>query len=72
MRIRTLLLAGLLAGVTSVLAAHDLVRTLRAPGPGTWYLKFIRITRTGQPGIDYVSQWATLTFAVAPSPGKAR
>jgi hypothetical protein len=41
------------------------------PGPaGVWYVKFIRMTRTGQPGVDYISQWATLTFAVAPS-GKA-
>lgn len=38
---------------------------------GTWYLKFIRMTRSNEAGIDYVSQWATLTFAVAPSPGKA-
>ncbi len=42
-----------------------------APGPaGVWYVKFIRMTRTGKPGIDYISQWATLTFAVAPAPGK--
>ncbi len=42
------------------------------PGPaGVWYVKFIRMTRTGTPGIDYISQWATLTFAVAPSSGKA-
>src|SRR6185436_3661304 len=33
--------------------------------PGTWYLKFIRMTRAAEPGVDYVSQWATLTFAVA-------
>jgi len=34
-------------------------------------VKFIRMTRTGQPGIDYISQWATLTFAVARPSGKA-
>ena len=42
------------------------------PGPaGVWYVKFIRMTRTRQPGIDYISQWATLTFAVARPSGKA-
>jgi hypothetical protein len=40
--------------------------------PGTWYLKFIRMTRATEPGIDYISQWATLTFAVARSSGKGQ
>lgn len=40
-------------------------------GPeGTWYVKFIRMTRATEPGLDYVSQWATLTFAVSATPGK--
>ena len=42
------------------------------PGPaGVWYVKFIRMTRSTRPGIDYISQWATLTFAVTP-PGKGQ
>jgi hypothetical protein len=39
---------------------------------GTWYLKFIHMSRVTEPGVDYVSQWATLTFAVSGKPGKAR
>jgi uncharacterized protein DUF4198 len=31
---------------------------------GTWYVKFIEMTRSSERGVDYVSQWATLTFAV--------
>ena len=31
---------------------------------GTWYVKFISMTRSSEKGVDYVSQWATLTFAV--------
>lgn len=38
--------------------------------PGTWYVKFIHMARVNQPGVDYVSQWATLTFAVSGTPGK--
>lgn len=37
---------------------------------GTWYVKFIHMSKAPEPGLDYVSQWATLTFAVAGSPGK--
>ena len=39
---------------------------------GTWYLKFISMTRSSERGVDYVSQWATLTFGVTRPPGKAR
>jgi uncharacterized GH25 family protein len=31
---------------------------------GTWYVKFIHMSKAQVPGLDYVSQWATLTFAV--------
>ena len=31
---------------------------------GTWYVKFISMTRVSEPKLDYISQWATLTFAV--------
>lgn len=38
---------------------------------GTWYVKFIHMSKAREAGLDYISQWATLTFAVAGSPGKA-
>ena len=38
---------------------------------GTWYVKFIHMSKAQVPGLDYVSQWATLTFAVGGPPGKA-
>ena len=31
---------------------------------GTWYVKFIAMTRVSEPKLDYISRWATLTFAV--------
>lgn len=36
---------------------------------GVWYVKFIDMTRATEPGLDYISQWATLTFALAPRKG---
>lgn len=41
-------------------------------GPGTWYVKFIHMSPGREPGLDYVSLWATLTFAVPRPPEKAR
>jgi uncharacterized GH25 family protein len=37
---------------------------------GTWYVKFIHMSKATEPGLDYISQWATLTFAIASPPGK--
>jgi len=38
---------------------------IRISGPGTWYVKFINMTRlSGDPEADYESKWASLTFAV--------
>ena len=34
--------------------------------PGTWYVKFISMTRVPQADVDYISHWATLTFAIGP------
>lgn len=31
---------------------------------GQWYVKFIHMARVDEPDLDYVSQWATLTFEV--------
>jgi len=38
--------------------------------PGTWFVKFIHMARVNEAGVDYVSQWATLTFAVSGARGK--
>ncbi len=38
---------------------------------GVWYVNFMHVTRTDKTGQDYISLWATRTFAVAASPGKA-
>ena len=40
---------------------------IRLATPGTWYVKFIRMTRiaaAAHDSVDYESKWATLTFAV--------
>jgi hypothetical protein len=34
--------------------------------PGKWYVKFIHMKPAGEPGLDYESKWATLTFEVRP------
>lgn len=39
---------------------------LRLPAAGSWYAKFISMTRATEPSVDYVSNWTTLTFGVAP------
>jgi uncharacterized protein DUF4198 len=31
---------------------------------GRWYVKFVHMARATQPGLDYESKWATLTFEV--------
>jgi uncharacterized protein DUF4198 len=31
-------------------------------GAGKWYVKFVNMVRATEPGIDYESKWATLTF----------
>jgi uncharacterized GH25 family protein len=45
--------------------------SVRIGSAGAWYVKFISMTKVNEPGVNYVSQWATLTFAVAPPTGKA-
>jgi hypothetical protein len=39
--------------------------------PGIWYVKFISMTRATEANLDYLSQWATLTFALLPANRKA-
>jgi hypothetical protein len=29
---------------------------------GRWYVKFVHMVRATEPGLDYESKWATLTF----------
>ena len=41
---------------------------LRLTAAGSWYAKVISMTRSTQAGVDYISNWATLTFGVAPRP----
>lgn len=38
--------------------------TIRLSARGRWYLKFVKMRTSGAPGINYESQWATLTFEV--------
>jgi len=41
------------------------IAAVKLTTPGTWYIKFIRMTKlSGDAEADYESKWATLTFAV--------
>jgi hypothetical protein len=40
------------------------VARLSLGAAGSWYVKFIHMTRVAEPEVDYESKWATLTFAV--------
>ncbi len=31
---------------------------------GTWYIRFINMTKSDDPEIDYRSKWATITFEI--------
>lgn len=43
---------------------HDGVAAVTIDAPGKWYVKFINMVPASEPGLDYVSRWATLTFEV--------
>lgn len=45
-------------------ADADGIVPVRLSSAGTWYVKFISMTRVSEPKLDYVSQWATITFAI--------
>ena len=62
--------AGGLIGTTTLRSDSAGVVAVVLRTPGTWYVKFISMTRVTEPQVDYVSQWATLTFAVLRSRGK--
>jgi hypothetical protein len=40
----------------------DGVAELTLDAAGRWYVKFVHMVRATQPGLDYESKWATLTF----------
>jgi uncharacterized GH25 family protein len=40
----------------------DGVAQVTLDAAGRWYVKFIHMVRATQPGLDYESKWATLTF----------
>ncbi len=38
------------------------VASVRIPGSGRWYIKFIHMVKVSRDTVDYESKWATLTF----------
>ncbi len=40
------------------------VAVVTLDAPGKWYVKFIHMVRATEPGLDYESKWATLTFEI--------
>jgi uncharacterized GH25 family protein len=40
------------------------VATVELSGPGTWYIKFINMSKVQGDTVDYESKWASLTFQV--------
>ena len=38
--------------------------TFRSDAAGKWYIRFINMTRSDDPEIDYRSEWATITFEI--------
>jgi hypothetical protein len=42
----------------------DGVARVTLDAAGRWYVKFIHMVRANQPGLDYESKWATLTFEI--------
>jgi len=48
----------------SVRSNAEGLATIPLATPGTWYIKFINMTRVSADSVDYESKWATLTFQV--------
>lgn len=42
----------------------DGVAQVTPDAAGRWYVKFIHMVRASEPGLDYESKWATLTFEI--------
>lgn len=43
--------------------AHGIAR-FKLMAAGKWYVKMIHMIATNEPGINYESKWATLTFEI--------
>ncbi|MDQ3010684.1 MAG: DUF4198 domain-containing protein [Acidobacteriota bacterium] len=39
---------------------------IKLNGGGKWFIKFIHMAKLNEPGFDYESKWASLTFAIRP------
>ena len=48
----------------SVRSNAEGIASIPLPVAGTWYVKFINMTRIDRDGVDYESKWATITFQV--------
>ena len=48
------------------------VASIPIGGAGRWYVKTIHLARADEPGLDYESEWATLTFEVRTPPPSPR
>jgi hypothetical protein len=62
--------AGVRLGARKLRSDADGVIRVPLSGSGTWYVKFISMTHVTEAKPDYVSQWATLTFAVPRRPAR--
>lgn len=40
------------------------IAKIKLNSAGKWYVRFINMTRTGDPNLNYESKWATLTFEI--------
>lgn len=64
--------AGGRLAVQKVRAGADGTAAIVLGSAGAWYVKFIHMTKASETGLDYVSQWATLTFGLrAPLPSRS-
>ena len=43
---------------------QDGLATVTIDGPARWYVMFVHMVRAAEPGLDYESKWATLTFEI--------
>lgn len=42
------------------------IARIELSGGGKWFVKFIHMAKLNEPGFDYESKWASLTFAIRP------
>ncbi len=53
---------GKLSPAPELRSDKDGIVKLRLDGTGKWYVKFINMTKLGDPNLNYESKWTTLTF----------